>query len=142
MRHAEICALVTMQDYQYEKLIKDLETEKLLAMSKYKGVTPFHVYVRGTPQCAGFGGFVGGFRGQEKWLAACKKLNQAILCRQPSDGMSIGWRNIGEGVFHLLGCNDSAKADEIVIYSHGVDISACKTPTEAIRLVKNQLQSA
>jgi len=82
MKISEINAIVTMEEKDYQKLLKTLKVEAEQAYANYCGTTPRPQ--PGTPQAAGHGSTIGGFQGQEAWLAAKKHLENVKLCRTPA----------------------------------------------------------
>lgn len=140
LTRAEATRIVTMPDAVWARREAALVAEEREAYSKYHGITPAYVYVAGSPQCAGHGTMIGGFVGQERWLEARDRLTAA---RRVRTGIDAAWSvTVRAGVatfayrFSDVAVTSLARGLAIEVDTHGVDVSACPTPTAAIAAVR------
>lgn len=136
----EATQIVTMSDAAWARYEAALVAEERGAYSKYHGASPAFVYVAGSPQCAGHGTMVGGFVGQERWLAARDRLT---ISHRVRTGTDAAWSvTVRDGVatftyrFPDVAVASLARGLAIEVETHGVDVSTCPTPTAAIAAVR------
>lgn len=142
---ADIDRIVTMTKSQWERYIAALELVERTAYSNYHGVTPAHAYGTHSPQAFGLGGFVGGFRGQESWKTAKSAVQFA---RRVREGLHDAWQYAeaphGEAAFVYRFAGTDIRGGDgvmggthcVILPTYGVDVSACKSPTEAIIVIQ------
>ena len=134
----QIDAIVLMSATEWAAEEARLATAEKAAYDGYTGVVPRPV--AGTPQAVGHGSIIGGFLGQEEWHAARTRQLASRRVRASVEA----WRAepTAEGVRYVYrhatdvvgGDRDGTHAVEIV--THGVDVSGCRTPAEAIATVQ------
>lgn len=135
MTPEEINVVVVLSDEQYDTMLQTYRQVETDAYQRYAGVSKRPE--PGSPALVGLGTQIGGFIGQAEWLKAAQRLKDVLLCRTASNGQDEGWRALGDGRYRLVGIqlNDRRNTYDVEIVTHGVDVSDCPTPTEALRKV-------
>jgi hypothetical protein len=146
MTRSEVDQIVTMTAEQWAAHESALVRDDVEAYSRYHGVDGIHPVRPGTPQAAGHGDRIGGFVGQEEWHAARARL---VASRRVRLGLDGAWDvSVRGGVAtYAYRLSDVATTSlergyAVEVETHGVDVSDCPTPADAIAKVQAAFATA
>lgn len=124
-----IVSVITMSDEHYAARLAAAKKREQDAYHRYYGAGVLIISrLPGHPHTAGHGSWTTNLSPngeQEAWYAARDHVKQIERYR------SGDWRHDGHGVFGIVSHADCV-LHEITIDTHGVDVSHCRTPREAI----------
>lgn len=127
MKHDEIVSVATMTEAEFAALWTPVVEAERATYANYHGYMPRAK--PGSPQMAGYGSEIGGFVGQEQWLAARGCLSQLDAARR-------SWQYCGEADGAAVYQNTFFPESRVEIVTHGLDLSSFGTPAEAISHVR------
>lgn len=132
MNATRINELVSMPTAAYDYLLASLRQQEKVAYEAYCTAPSRPAVEPGTPQAAGLGSWVcnlnvGGV--QDRWLALSRQVKEV---EQVRDARFWTAQSVGDAIAYThTGHNHTVE-----IVHHGIDLSGCATPAEAIAHVQ------
>jgi hypothetical protein len=127
--HAEIVRIVLLSEAQYQSELEKAEAAAEYAYKHYCSAGRIvRSYAPGSPHWAGHGSFTTDLSPNGEQAVWYAKRNKVKLLRSIRDS----WQHDGQGTYTIAHPIEACQWHSIEIDTHGVNITDCQNPTEAI----------